>query len=1458
MNTYLNKYILFLIIILSNLYSYGNSEAKHANSHSTIDVIFIPDNQFELALFNLGIDTFYGDGLVQTSNVAGLTSLDVSNKGITDLTGINSFIDLQTLNCSQNQIVTLEINNLYALTTLNCNNNLLTTLLLNSLPEFQSLDCSENPLTSLDLTNVPSLISLDCSYCQLNTLSVTNLIHLTILKCNNNQLTSLGISTLSALLTLECQNNQLGSLQAENLTFLSNLNCSNNNINTLGVMNAFNLSDLNCSNNFLIGINANTLNNLQYFNCSHNLLESLNVSNSHNLIAINCSYNFITNLNMSGFSQIIVFDCYNNNLTALNLSGSTVLALNCTNNPNLSCITVSDIIEATTNQSWQKDITAGYSTDCGNGGSTAAVISGNATICQGNSASIFVNITGGTAPYTVVYFDGVNENTEYFYTSNSPISVQPWQTTTYSIVSISDSNAYTGTNNSGTATIIVQPSVFYYLDADNDGYGNILNQVMSCDGTQPNGYVTNALDCDDTNYNRNPARVEIIGNGLDDNCNGVVDEDYTEIPDTNFEQALFDLGIDAVNGDHKVLTSAISTITTLNVSGRVIENLKGIEGFVALTLLDCSFNFIGQLNITGLENLVHLNCKSNSLGSLNFDGLNHLLYVDCSYNNLSTLSTTGVSELLTLYCNNNNLSNLNLNSLSNLFDIKCNNNSISTLQINQSSGLINLECQNNLLTNINLPNTTAVQSINCSNNQLTTLSVQGLLNLYSLNCATNLLQNLDVSNLPSLELLNCKENYISNLNLTNANSLQNIICHSNFITNIDVSLFPALTLLDCRFNALESLNVVSLSPSAGDILFCNLNPSLQCITVADPQDAYDADQIGYWVKDSSANFSVNCEQSTYLNADLTNSNTICIGNSSHLIVNVTGGTSPYTINFTDGLTTTTVSNYSSGNHIPVSPNATTTYTLISISDSNNLFTTGNLGSATITVAPNVVYYEDLDGDNFGNSAVYITTCNVIPNGFVSNNEDCDDNNSTITTPVISNTSISSCDQTFCNEATVEDLRFYATPNYYTVNWYDSATSQDALESNHQLQTGTFYVEEILENVYPVISGVHPKDVTIHPNGSVIMLDFYGINKYNEFSGWGFSNINPAEWFLGGTEFRSVQIDLNHKIVTSTNNGVYRFNIDGSGFEQITSTSLFSIAIQNDGKLIGDFNGKIYRFNTDGSLDTILLDSGTPEIFYSSVAVQPDGKIVFFEQDNTTFSGTYSIKRMEPNGTDMETIIENTGTIYDIVIQPNGKIVFTNNYNSAIHRLNSDGSQLEIIGTNSGYGEPRGLATTSNQDIYYADFYNNEIRRINYTYSNRFPIQVVVNPLQDHISTIEACDTYAWENNGETYTESGTYTGKTTNCIKEVLQLTIMPCQLSILDEDYNKLKIFPNPTANFINIISEEKISSAEIYDINGRQLLKTNKVEDKISAEKLPKGIYLLKLQLENGEVVMEKIIKI
>ena len=58
----------------------------------------------------------------------------------------------------------------------------------------------------------------------------------------------------------------------------------------------------------------------------------------------------------------------------------------------------------------------------------------------------------------------------------------------------------------------------YYEDDDNDSFGNPNVSVEDC--SQPNGYVLNSLDCDDTNDDINPNGTEILDDAIDQDCDG--------------------------------------------------------------------------------------------------------------------------------------------------------------------------------------------------------------------------------------------------------------------------------------------------------------------------------------------------------------------------------------------------------------------------------------------------------------------------------------------------------------------------------------------------------------------------------------------------------------------------------------------------------------------------------------------------------------------------------------------------------------------------------------------------------------------------------------------------------------------------------------------------------------------------------------------------------------------------
>ena len=214
----------------------------------------IPDQNFEQALIDLGYD-YVIDGQVLSSNINTLLVLDVDGKNITDLTGIEGFTALTSLDCSQNQLTSLDLTQNTALTSFSCSHNQLTSLDVSQNIELESFICHFNQLTGLDLSANYALRILSCgshwASCgnSLTSLDVSNNTALIYLYCGNNELTSLDVSQNTELLQLYCQQNQLTSLDVSQNTELEELICYSNQLNCLNIANGIYFYLGNTTNN---------------------------------------------------------------------------------------------------------------------------------------------------------------------------------------------------------------------------------------------------------------------------------------------------------------------------------------------------------------------------------------------------------------------------------------------------------------------------------------------------------------------------------------------------------------------------------------------------------------------------------------------------------------------------------------------------------------------------------------------------------------------------------------------------------------------------------------------------------------------------------------------------------------------------------------------------------------------------------------------------------------------------------------------------------------------------------------------------------------------------------------------------------------------------------------------------------------------------------------------------------
>jgi hypothetical protein len=133
-----------------------------------------------------------------------------------------------------------------------------------------------------------------------------------------------------------------------------------------------------------------------------------------------------------------------------------------------------------------------------------------------------------------------------FYTYAQPklYVVARLNTSSQSIVASFDDNGATGEVTPTYVTISTSPAfttyrgiefapcagLVWYADADGDTYGNPLVTLTNC--TQPYGYVSNSLDCNDASVNAFPGATEIC-NGGDDDCDTIIDESCINVAANN-------------------------------------------------------------------------------------------------------------------------------------------------------------------------------------------------------------------------------------------------------------------------------------------------------------------------------------------------------------------------------------------------------------------------------------------------------------------------------------------------------------------------------------------------------------------------------------------------------------------------------------------------------------------------------------------------------------------------------------------------------------------------------------------------------------------------------------------------------------------------------------------------------------------------------------------------------------
>lgn len=160
--------------------------------------------------------------------------------------------------------------------------------------------------------------------------------------------------------------------------------------------------------------------------------------------------------------------------------------------------------------------------------------------------------------------------------------------------------------------------------------------------------------------------------------NGDVEINEKNFPDENFRAWLLEQDY----GQDSLLTKEeLAAIDTIDVYGKEIKCLGGIEFFSALKELRCWYNNLTELDLSGCTELESLNCQFNQLTALNLSGCSKLDFLECYKNQLTSLDLSQCKALEDLHCEHNKLAELNVSGCSELAALICYDNQLTKLDL---------------------------------------------------------------------------------------------------------------------------------------------------------------------------------------------------------------------------------------------------------------------------------------------------------------------------------------------------------------------------------------------------------------------------------------------------------------------------------------------------------------------------------------------------------------------------------------------------------------------------------------------------------------------------------------------------------------------------------------------------------------------------------------------------------
>ena len=174
--------------------------------------------------------------------------------------------------------------------------------------------------------------------------------------------------------------------------------------------------------------------------------------------------------------------------------------------------------------------------------------------------------------------------------------------------------------------------------------------------------------------------------------------DKENFPDENLRNYLKESGFDK-NDDGYFSQSELDAVEEMEAIYNKLENLKGLEYFRNLKSLDIRLNNIsGELDLQLFPNLTSVYCDDNEITSIRFGEDCKLELIECNYNQIEVLDVSGLDHLDQLNCTGNPLKVLKFNGKWTSIRLYCDECSLTSLKFPESldASETQINCENNV------------------------------------------------------------------------------------------------------------------------------------------------------------------------------------------------------------------------------------------------------------------------------------------------------------------------------------------------------------------------------------------------------------------------------------------------------------------------------------------------------------------------------------------------------------------------------------------------------------------------------------------------------------------------------------------------------------------------------------------------------------------------------------------